>query len=177
MKLLFSYFMRRIYIFICVLAIIVGLFFILYLVRAFSVKEVDDVSSSISCSNDILMKSQILWVIPNFNNKSIAEDIEWCNYILSLNKTLGLHGVHHSFNEFNYDRDVDYLNKGVMAFEKCFGFKPRLFKAPQLALSKENKKLIENQNFIVKSDFNQLIHKVYHCSDTGRFSNKFINIF
>ena len=101
MKLLFSYFMRGIYIFVCVLAIIVGLFFILYLVRVFSVKEVDDVSPSISCSDYILMKSQILWVIPNFNNKSIAEDIEWCNYILSLNKTLGLHGVYHSFNEFN----------------------------------------------------------------------------
>jgi len=29
----------------------------------------------------------------------------------------------------------------------------------------------------LKLEFNQLIHKVYHCDNTGRFSNEFIDFF
>jgi len=162
---------------IVVLIVVLAVGFLLFFIRLFNVREVDDVSPSIDCSSDILMKSEILWVIPIFYNKSIADDKVWCDYISSLNKTLGLHGVYHSFNEFVYDRDLDYLNKGVAAFENCFGFKPKIFKAPQLSLSEKNRKMIEDERYEVKANFNQLIHKVYHCSDSGRFSNKFIDIF
>lgn len=149
----------------------------LFLLRIISPKEIDDISPKIFCEKEYLEKSDILWVIPKFNNKSISDNKKWCNYILSLNKTLGLHGVHHKFQEFEKNRNQSYLQEGIDIFEQCFGFKPQMFKSPQLKISKENKKLIKENNLELKGKFNQLIHKVYHCSDTGKFSNKIIDFF
>jgi predicted deacetylase len=165
---------------IIIIAVLIGiafLFIFLYFSRHFSSKELDDVTPGISCEKDLIEKSDVLWIIPIFENESIAGNEEWCSGILALNKTLGLHGVYHTYNEFGFERNEDYLNVGIRAFEDCFGFRPKIFKAPQLKLSSENKALLEEERFEVKNKFNQLTHKVCHCEDTGMFSNNIIDIF
>ena len=159
-----------------ILIILFTMIFVLFLIRYFSETQLDDVNPLIQCDKKLLEKSDVLFVIPIFKNQSIANNPEWCRQILSLNKTLGLHGVYHTYYEFLTDRNSEYLNKGIIAFEKCFGYKPTSFKPPQLKISKTNKKLIKN-NLKLKLIFNQIFHKVYHCNDTGRFSNKFIDLF
>jgi len=146
------------------------------LLRAFNPKEIDDVNSELPCSDYYLEKSDILWVIPKYNNVSISESEIFCEYVLSLNKTLGLHGVYHEFEEFTTDRNQEYLQEGITEFEKCFGYKPELFKPPQLKISSSNKELIKNNNLKLKARFNQITHKVYHCDDSGDISNKFIDV-
>ena len=149
----------------------------LYIARAFSHTELDDVTPEIQCDQDLLEKSDILWVIPIFNNISIADNKKWCDYILSLNKTLGLHGVYHTYNEFGTLRDERYVDDGIIAFEECFGFKPEIFKAPQINLTAHNKNMLEEEGFVVYGQQSQITHKVYHCSDTGVFHNSFIDRF
>ena len=159
---------------------------LLFFMRLLSPREIDDVSPEIFCSEEVLEKSDVLWIIPKFENKSISENKEWCDYILSLNKTLGLHGVYHSFHEFEVDRDLEYLSQGddlvgpqggIDIFKECFGFEPELFKPPQLKISQENENLIKENNMEFNGRINQLTHKVYHCNDSGLFLNKFIDLF
>ena len=163
--------------FLLIFLIIFLIIFSLLLIRAFNPREIDDLHSSMHCEEDLILESDILWVIPKLNNNSISEDKEWCAYILSLNKTLGMHGVTHEFEEFLIERDHEYIQEGIDIFESCFGFKPDMFKSPQLKISKENILLIETNNLKVKKKINQIFHKVYHCGDFGRFSNKFIGRF
>jgi len=165
------------YIMLWVIGVVLVLVLILFIIRRVSHTELDDVSPGIECSDELLAKSDVLWVIPDFDNKSIAENGEWCNKIKSLGKTIGLHGVYHTYNEFRYDRNSEYLQKGIDDFTECFGYKPEIFKAPQLNLSVENKKMIEESGLKVSGKINQLFHKVYHCEDTGKFSNRFIDWF
>lgn len=160
-----------------ILFIILLLILILFFIRLSLPKELDDVSPKIPCTSELITKADTLWIIPNFNNKPISENKEWCNYILSFNKTLGLHGVNHEYNEFGTTRNQEYLNNGIKIFEQCFGFKPKIFKAPQLEISGNNKNLIKNNHMELKGTSNQILHKVYHCNDTGKFSNRFIDIF
>ncbi len=151
--------------------------FLLFIVRFFSHTELDDVSPEISCEEKLVEESDVLWVIPFFNNKPISENKEWCEYIVSLNKTIGLHGVYHSYQEFGMTREQNYLKNGIDEFEKCFGFKPKMFKVPQLAINKQNKNLILGTNLVLKGKINQLTKKVYHCNDTGTFPNWVIDLF
>lgn len=160
-----------------ILAALLFLIFTLFLIRAFSYSEVDDVSPEINCEKEITENNEILWVIPNFNNEPISENKEWCKYILELNKTIGMHGVSHTFQEFKTNRDQDYLEYGIQIFEDCLGYKPQLFKPPQLKISKENKKLIENNNLTLKIELNQWTHKVYHCGEYGKKKNWIIDLF
>ena len=159
-----------------IILVICFLIFVWFLIRLISPREIDDVSPEILCEQEYLEKSNVLWVIPKFNNKSISEDKDWCNYILSLNKTLGLHGIYHEFEEFKINRDEKYLKEGIKIFEDCFSFKPEMFKPPQLEISEENKKLIKKNSMKLKLNFNQLTHKVYHCGDTGKFKNWVIDL-
>ena len=140
------------------------LIFALFLIRLISPREIDDVSPEIPCEQEYLEKAQILWIITEFNNKPISENKTWCQKILNLNKTLGLHGVTHQFQEFNTDKNQEYLEKGMKIFKDCFGYEPRIFKPPQLKINTQNKQLIKNNNLKVKSRFNQIIHKVYHLN-------------
>ena len=161
---------KLLYIFITLISIILIILFI----RGFSEKQLDDVTPGISCSDNLLKKSDVLYVIPNFNNTNIAENKSWCKEILALNKTLALHGIYHTYNEFRKDRSQEYLDAGVTAFQSCFNKTPASFKPPQLAISAKNEILIENK---MKLDgfWNQFFHKVYHCEDTGTFSNSVID--
>ena len=107
----------------------------------------------------------------NFNNTNISGNKEWCAQILNLNKTLGLHGVTHEFNEFQTDRNQEYLDNGISMFEQCFGFKPDRFKPPQLNISKNNIQLIENNEMELMMNFHQITRKVYHCNDSDVIKN------
>lgn len=165
------------FIFKGILLLLLLLIVALYLSRHFRQKEIDDVTPGISCEKNLLEKSDVLWVIPLFENNSIANNKEWCASILSLNKTLELHGVYHTFDEFGIDRDKDYVDLGTKAFEDCFGFRPEKFKAPQQNLSSQNKLILEEEGFKISGKILQLTHKVYHCGDTGLVRNKFIDLF
>lgn len=161
--------------------VIILLAILLFVVRAASPKEIDDVSPGIYCEPEYLAKADILWVIPNYNTSDISKNKEWCNQISSLNKETQMHGVKHQpYKEFKVDnRSENYFQEGIDIFEVCFNEKPSKFKSPQLALSRENKKMIR-ENFPeikIKDWFNQLTHKVYHCSDTGLVKNKYTDIF
>lgn len=167
------------------IAFLVVIIFILQF-RIFSGRQLDDVSPGIQCDRELFEKAEVLYIIPKFNNSGISENPEWCNYILSLNKTLALHGVYHTYEEFGIDRSQGYLLEGIDEFEKCFGKKPDRFKSPQLAISKNNRKMIkEHMNF--DGYPNQISHKVIHCNDSKVFpndpirrivySNKFNDIF
>jgi len=160
-----------------ILIILVLFIFLWFFARMVNSKEIDDVSPGIFCEKEYLMKSDVLWVIPKFENKSIAENKSWCEYVLSLNKTLGLHGVLHEYEEFGEIRNQDYLDEGMDMFEECFGFKPVMFKPPQLKIIKENKNLVQKNSLMFKGKWNQGVHKVYHCNDTGMISNEFIDLF
>jgi hypothetical protein len=145
------------------------------LMRAVSARQVDDFSPQIYCSQEITNKSEILMVIPLYNNISIAENKTWCEQTLRLNKTLGMHGVYHSYNEFLEPRDLEYIKRGMEEFKKCFGYYPRVFEAPQLALNRENRELISSFNMTVNHYGFNALHKVYHCSDTGKFKNRIVD--
>ena len=151
------------------------LIFTLFLIRLTSPKEIDDVSPEIPCEKEYLEKSSILWIIPKFNNKSVSENKQWCQEILNLNKTLSLHGLTHEFEEFSKTQNQEYLQEAINIFEQCFGFKPTMFKPPQLKISKENKELIKKNNLKLKLNFNQITHKVYHCDNTGTFNNQIVD--
>ncbi len=162
---------------IAILSILVLLIVELFLFRLFSTKELDDVNPEIPCLEELIEKSDVLWIIPKYSNISISENKKWCDYILSLNKTLGMHGVYHEFEEFKTPRNQKYLQEGIDEFEKCLGFKPEIFKPSQLEISKNNKKLIKDSNLELKGRINQIMHKVYHCNDSGELSNRFIDLF
>ncbi len=148
----------------------------LFLIRALGFREIDDINPEIPCSKELIEKSNVLWIIPKYNNISISENKKWCDYILNFNKTLGMHGVYHEFDEFLSEKNQEYLSIGIDEFEKCFGFKPKMFKPPQLKISDNNKLLIRSNNLTLKARTNQILHKVYHCEDTGKLSNKIIDL-
>ena len=160
------------------LGILVFLFLLaLFLTRLSSPKQIDDVSPQMNCDTKYLEKSDMLWVVPRYDNIPISANQTWCKYILSLNKTLGLHGVYHTYNEFSTDRDALYLVNGMIEFENCFGYQPTMFKAPQLEISNNNKDLIDKAGLKLRSWLNQITSKVYHCDNSGYLPNWFVNLY
>jgi len=156
-----------------ILIIILLLAAILFLSRLVTPREIDDVNPAISCENEYLDKSDIFWIVPIFHDTPISENKTWCNEILSMNKTLGMHGIYHEYHEFADPINETDLRKGMREFQLCFNQTPKLFKAPNLALSKENELLLQKYNLTIRTAFDQAIHKVYHCDDTGVLSNSF----
>ena len=149
----------------------------LIIVRANATREIDDISPGIICEQKYMQKSDILWVIPRFQNIPISENQEWCAEISSLNKTLGMHGIYHSYKEFGYYVNETEFQEAIQIFEDCFNQTPTMFKAPQLNLSNENEMLVKSFNLKIRKSAQQAIHKVYHCNDTGTFPNKFHDLF
>jgi predicted deacetylase len=140
--------------------------------------EIDDVSPAINCPEIAKYNPNTLYTIPDYNNTSISNNSEWCNNILSLNKTLDLHGITHTYREFLYQTiSQKELNFGISEFEKCFNKTPEMFKPPQLEINKNNKNLIRQNNLKLVGSFHQITHKVYHCNNQGLINNKIINIF
>ena len=159
------------------LAILI-LFFLIFIIRLVSPVEIDDVTPGIPCEQKYLEKSDVLWIIPNFQDSPIVENQTWCNEILKLNKTLGLHGYKHTYQEFgNETISQEDLKKAIFLFEICFEQTPTMFKPPQLEMREQNKKMIKDSGLKIKTRFNQVIHKVYHCNDTSEFlKNSFIDL-
>ena len=157
--------------------IILSLIIILFLTRLILPTQIDDISPEISCEQEYLEKADVLWVIPKYNHEPISENLEWCKQILSMNKTLGLHGITHTYNEFGSEISQEQLNEAINIFQECFNQTPTMFKPPQLNITNDNKELIKQNNMKLKLDFNQLTHKVYHCNDTGMFRNWMIDLF
>ena len=153
------------------------LIFILFLIRYFSEKQLDDVNPNLSCNQELLEKADAYYVIPLFDNKSLINNPQWCEQIKKRSKKLALHGVYHTYKEFDTNRDQEYLEKGIKEFQKCFNQTPTIFKPPQITISKINKKLIKKNNLKLDLFFNQLFHKVYHCEDSGKYPNWFIDLF
>jgi predicted deacetylase len=153
---------------IVLLVLVVYSFVILLIFRHYSSKTLDDVSPQRYCSKELIGKSDILFVIPLLGNVSIANNQSWCKEMLSLNKTIGMHGVYHvpdNPGEFSIDRDKEYIQTGMEEFNKCFGFYPSLFKAPQLRLSQHNKMLLKELNMTFLSVPQTIFYKEYHCTD------------
>ncbi|MEK6928259.1 MAG: hypothetical protein AABX11_07545 [Nanoarchaeota archaeon] len=162
-----------------ILIFVVLAILLLFSIRLFGVKEIDDVNPLMCNEEDweYIEKSDVLWVVPLFENVSIANNSEWVGRIKGMNKSLGLHGVYHKYNEFGVERDREYLNLGIREFEEAFEFTPRMFKAPQLNLSWENRALLIGEGFEIREKLNQITHKVYHCNDSGMFKNWVIDLF
>ena len=160
--------------FFSVLAIIF-LAIIILIIRANSAIDLDDVSPGIQCDQSLLKESDVFYVIPKFENNSIADNKTWCAEILMMNKTLALHGVYHTYNEFNSERDEKYLQEGIDIFRECFNKSPESFKPPQMKISNENKNLIKLK-MRLNYHLNSILHKAYHCNDTGYLSNRFMDI-
>jgi predicted deacetylase len=161
-----------------VLIVLFVLILSLFFIRLINPSEIDDVSPGINCPEIEIYNPSTLYVIPNYNNNPISNDTGWCKHILSLNKTLELHGITHSYREFLYKNITqEDLNYGISEFEKCFNKTPDKFKAPQLDISKENRLLIKENNLKLRTRFNQITRKVYHCNDSDVIPNKIIKIF
>jgi predicted deacetylase len=159
------------------LIVLLTIFLIFFTIRIFSPKEIDDISPLIYCEQEYYAKADILWVIPKFNEVKISENKTWCKKILDSNKIIGMHGIKHLYHEFEHTINETELIDAKKDFEECFNFTPTLFKAPNLALSYENKLLLEKNNFTIKGVMNQNFHKVYHCNNTGIFPNRFHDFF
>ncbi len=161
-----------------IVLVIISLVIIILIIRLINPRELDDVSPEIPCPELEKYNPDILYVIPFYNNKPISENKTWCSYILSLNKTFAMHGVYHEYREFLYQNiSQEELEKGINEFEECFVYKPIMFKPPQLKISEENKKLIKENNLKLRTEFNQITHKTYHCNNSGRINNKIIELF
>ncbi|MDP1728710.1 MAG: hypothetical protein Q8L27_00720 [archaeon] len=163
--------------FFYVLFVILALIVCLWVFRIFAERQVDDIGPLISCEADIIDKSETLMVIPIFNGIGISENKTWCDYILSLNKTLGMHGVYHTYQEFLELRNESYVRIGMGEFKKCFGFYPEIFEAPQLAFNGDNAEVLRESMLKFRGYPYSLTHKVYHCQDSGKYSNRFIDFF
>jgi len=126
---------------------ILTLLILLFIIRLINPTEIDDITPGIPCPEIEKYNPNILYVIPNYNNNYISENKEWCEYISSLDKTIYLHGINHTYREFLYKEiSQEDLEFGISEFEKCFNFSPTTFKPPQLKISKENKSLIKKNN-------------------------------
>ena len=168
---------KLIFIILFSLSALVILISIWFIIRYTSPFELDDLHPSIQCDDDLISSSDILWVVPLYENDSIALHPDWCSHILSFNKTIQLHGVYHTYREFGTYRNDDYVSLGVEEFEKCFGFKPTSFKPPQIYYNRINDESLKDNNLSYHIRIYQILRKVYHCSDTGEFKNWVVKAF
>lgn len=155
----------------------ISLAIIIFISRLISPTEIDDVSPGIYCEQNYLKKADILWIIPMYNETPISNNKSWCNEILNLNKTLGMHGIQHYFEEFKENLTNQQIEEGVKIFQDCFKKRPEIFKSPKLRTSEENKIKLYQQDLKLKSYKNQLFHKVYHCNNSGTLPNWFHDLF
>lgn len=145
----------------------------IWLIRLFSPRQLDDLSPEIPCSQDLIEKSSVLYIIPKFNGWSLSK--EFCERILVLNKTIAMHGVTHEYQEFLKPKNSSYIEQGQEIFLGCFNLTATSFKPPQLKISQENKKLVRKY-MNLDLWLNQIFHKVYHCGDSGLLPNWLVDI-
>ena len=123
---------------------------------------VDDVYPGNACP-ELLEKADILYIIPFKDNTSIAREMEWCSTVTSLNKTLGLHGIRHTYHEFAGKISDEALQEAILAFKNCFGSRPSLFRPPYNLISSENRERVEKLNMTMyATPF--FLHPYCHCN-------------
>jgi len=123
---------------------------------------VDDVYQTNTCDG-LLEKADVLYIIPNFENNSINNNEDWCAKIKSLNKTIGLHGIKHSYHEFEKEIHDEELVLAIKEFENCFEEKPTLFRPPYNRINEENEEKILKLNLtLYKKKF--IAHPYCHCN-------------
>jgi len=145
---------------------------ILILIRFFRESHYDDIHQNIPINYNYLNKSDILFVIPKYNNVSILNDPEFIRkiklYVKNNNKKLGLHGFIHKPEgyitkaEFGYEVDESYIKDSINIFEEAFGYKPVYFKAPCYNLHPNNYKLLKKYNLIIYGPYTLLFNKLFH---------------
>ena len=139
-----------------------GFIYVVMLINSRNPLIVDDVHPNNPCDN-LLEKADILYIIPHFENNSINDSKEWCANIRSLNKTTGLHGITHSYYEFNKNVSKEEISSAINAFEICFEEKPKSFRPPYNKMNKENEEKISDFNLtIYKKKF--VTHPYCHCN-------------
>ncbi|MFH1972401.1 MAG: polysaccharide deacetylase family protein [archaeon] len=122
---------------------------------------VDDVYDN-SCI-EIVEKADIVYVIPFFEGRDISENNEWCESMIELNKTFGLHGISHEYHEFLGEIEEEELVDAISNFEYCFGYKPELFRPPYNKISEENSAIVLSQGIkIYKKPY--FLHPYCHCN-------------
>ncbi len=137
--------------FIC---IIILLMFSLYIIRKYNKVHYDDLTPSLKVNYNYLDKSDIIFVIPKYNDVPITDYPEFIKKIKKYaddnNKELAMHGVTHSPEgyfikaEFGYPLTYEYIKEGIDIFENAFGYKPKKFKAPCYNLHPHNKKILNS---------------------------------
>ena len=160
-----------------ILLLLFSLILLWHAIRTFSHREIDDLNPQIPCDQNYLNQANVVWVIPELNGIPISENKSWCNWVLSLNKTIGLHGITHSYHEFLNPINESQLNQAKEIFTQCFGYEPTIFKPPYLRITKQNRKLVKQENMSLKVFWNQDTHKVFHCENSGTLPNWFHEIF
>jgi len=153
--------------------IIIAILAIIWLTRLFSPRQLDDLSPEISCSKELIEKSDVLYVIPRYGGWALSK--EFCQEILAYNKTIAMHGITHEYKEFLIPRNSSYIEQGIEIFLGCFNITARSFKPPQMAITGENEHIVRRYMHL-DLKLNQVLHKVYHCDDAGLFPNWLIDI-
>ena len=153
--------------------ILVGLVILLFFLRLVLPSQVDDVNPFMGCSEEVLDLGDVYFVVPKFEGVEISD--EWCEEILKRDKQLAMHGIYHSYEEFGVYRDEEYFEEGVDIFEECFGFTPKRFKPGHLKWTSKNDWIRDEVE--VDLLWNQIFHKVYHCGDSGFFTNWIVRVF
>lgn len=126
---------------------------------------VDDITPVSSC-HTLIEKSDVLYVIPNFEGHSLDKYPKWCKEMKALNKTFGLHGITHEYHEFDKKIDHAKLEEAIKIFEDCFGYKPAFFRPPYNKISVENKALLKSFNMTLYQG-TYLLHPYCHCQPGG----------
>lgn len=131
-------------------------------------REIDDVHPWIPCQAHWLADSTWWWVIPLYGDQPLTADPAWVEHAKQSGKKLGMHGVRHTYAEFNTDVSREYVQKGIDEFERAFGYKPTDFKPPKMQITPHNLRLLREMGLTVHTTWQQNVHKIYHCEDHGR---------
>lgn len=159
----------------CVLGLIIFLLLISLVIvvvsRNVSPKEYDDAHPLIlDVDHPLIQESEWVWVVPLYMGVPLTDYPIWVDKLKKSGKKLGLHGIHHTYDEFGKNRSWNYVYEGVKEFEKAFGYKPSVFKAPKLSMTPHNRDIVEDMGMEIVGRYNQIIHAVSH-TDTDRLSD------
>lgn len=108
--------MKRKFIIEILVFVLIVLLLLFLAVRDFSSKHLDDLNPNMPCDEGLIKKSDVLAVIPKYEGENISNNREWCNYIKNFNKSLIMHGVYHTYNEFDTLRNFNYIQEGKIYF-------------------------------------------------------------
>lgn len=152
---------------------------IFILIRRFRLINYDDVHQNIKQNEQFMKKSDILFVIPKFDNVKLTDDKNFVEKIKNSGKILGMHGVTHTPSsytekaEFGFPVSEDKIKEGMKIFENAFGYKPKYFKAPCYNLLPENQVKIENLGMEIVGPETLMFNRLFHPPSNNFFMQIF----